>query len=74
MLYIFTPYYTVRGIFQKRCSMFQRNFNCKLIQVDKIFDIAKLKEKEPDLFDDLVKDYPTDDKNILICLEKDKNK
>lgn len=52
--------------------MFQRNFICKLIQVDKIFDIVKLKEKEPDLFDDLVKDYPTEDRNILICLKKDK--
>ncbi len=47
------------------------NFRMRLIQIDKVFDIVALKEKEPELFEDLVKDYPTDDRNILICLEKD---
>lgn len=53
--------------------MKQQKFTCNCITIESIFDIVKLKEKEPDLFNDLVNDYPTTDKNILICLEKVKD-
>jgi len=53
--------------------MLEQKFTCKLISIDSMFDIVKLKEKEPDLFNDLVNDYPTTDKNIFIVLEKVKD-
>lgn len=53
--------------------MLEQKFTCKLISIDSMFDIVKLKDNEPDLFNDLVNDYPTTDKNIFIVLEKVKD-
>lgn len=49
--------------------MIQARFSVNTLKINKMFDIAKLIEKEPELFDDLCNDYPNDDKNILICVE-----
>ena len=35
-------------------------------ETDKMIDLAKLYEKEPDLFNDLAKDYPVEDNVSII--------
>ena len=43
-----------------------------MFKTEKMFDVAELQEKEPELFEDLCKDYPTEEKNIMICVGEEK--
>ena len=44
----------------------------RMFKSEKMFDVAELQEKEPELFEDLCKDYPTEEKNIMICVGEEK--
>lgn len=41
------------------------------LQLPKMFDINKLREAEPDLFEDLCKDYPVEAGNVFISIKGD---
>ena len=42
-----------------------KDFSIKSVELPTLFDIVKLKEKEPELYEELVKDYPLEKGNYL---------
>lgn len=44
-------------------------FTVDALQLPKMFDINKLREAEPDLFEDLCKDYPVEAGNVFISIK-----
>ena len=47
-------------------------FTVDALDLPKMFDIVKFRDKEPELFDELCKDYPIDVPNIFIVVGEDK--
>lgn len=46
-------------------------FTVDALQLPKMFDINKLREAEPDLFEDLCKDYPVEAGNVFISIKSE---
>lgn len=40
----------------------------RVIEIEKMIDLEKFKEAEPELFEELAADYPGDKPNYLICV------
>ena len=53
---------------------FSKKNNLVLAIMEKMFNVEALIKKEPELFEDLCKDYPLDDGFYLFKVEKEKPK
>lgn len=62
--------HTIVVLSEKVDEMEKHNFKGTCFKTEKMFDVEKMRDKEPELFDDLCKDYPTEEKNILICVSE----
>lgn len=49
-------------------DMRSKDAQVRVIEIEKMIDLEKFKEAEPELFDELVADYPGDKPNYLICV------
>lgn len=49
--------------------MEEREFKCKAIATDKMIDLVKFREEEPELFEELANDYPADGTKYFIAVE-----
>ena len=48
--------------------MEEREFSCKAIRTDLMIDLVKFREEEPELFEELAKDYPADGTKYFIAV------
>lgn len=49
-------------------DMRAKDAQVRVIEIEKMIDLEKFKEAEPELFDELAADYPGDKPNYLICV------
>lgn len=49
--------------------MEEREFSCKAIRTDLMIDLVKFREEEPELFEELAKDYPAEGTKYFIAVE-----